>query len=429
MGKGNQKKSVGRAPFIAALVISLVGVYLAVELIGVHQAALDPNAPPSECNYSETWRCDDVATSDWSTVIGVPTAAWGLLIYAGFALLAIAGLRRRIFPKGPGGLLLWGAAGALLFGLYLISVMVSMDRYCTKCLGLDAVHLGLVICGLLAVRGRGVVGAIRGDLEVLGDNRPAAIAIVGGSVLAGILVLAAYPEPPESGSDGSGANGGGDDGDRPPPTPENGFPEPRGEIELEGAPARGPDDAQITVIEFSDYQCPFCQAAHEEVREVVDGDRDRFRFIHFHYPLDMACNDAIPRPFHPHACLAAAAALCAQDQGRFWELNDLLFQNGRQLDRDLLFDLVDRAAGIDREQLEECLTSGRTRERVAHDLEQGRQVPVEGTPTFIINGRVVSGFRPGMYRALLGMLLSNDGRWPERFVGGGEDGASSADDG
>ncbi len=404
-----QKRSV--AAFVVALLISLVGMGFAAYLIDVHSAAYDSSAAPAGCDYSEEVNCTSVAMSEWSTILGVPTAAWGLLTYAAFFFISLAGVRRRVFPEGPGGILLLGALVATVFGIYLVWIMYSVvESWCINCLGLDVVHIGLVICGLFAVRGRGVVGAIRGDIKALTDNKPAAIAIVGGPLLAGVLVLAAYPI-----HDLSAAGNG--DPDAPVGLPASGFVAPRDNLNLEGAPSRGPDDAEISIIEFSDYECPFCSAAHDEVRRIVDAHQERIRFVHFQHPLDQACNPLIRRPFHRHACFAAAAAICAQRQGRFWQLNDLLFEHGRELSESMLAGLIEEAGELNREELERCMRQDSTNERILHDLEQATLVPVEGTPVFIINDRVVSGFRPGLYRTILNELLENDGEWPERLRG------------
>jgi protein-disulfide isomerase/uncharacterized membrane protein len=392
-------------PFVAALAIAVVGIGLAAYLVHVHRVVHSGGGETLSCDYSTGLSCTSVALNRWSSVLGVPTAAWGLLTYAGFALLALAGIRRRVFTKGPGGLLLWGAIPALGFGAFLAYIMATEVRsWCVSCLGLDAVNLGLLACGLAAAWRRGLLRALSEDIGVLGDNKPAAIAIVGGPALAAVLVLIAYPTEPSS------APG----GERPIVLPDGGFTATRESINLEGAPARGPTDAPIDIIEFSDYECPFCNAAHEEVREEMEQYPETYRFVHFHHPLDQACNPAINRPFHRHACLAAFAAICAQREGadRFWDLNDLLFEHGRDLDEALLRRLVGQV-GLDWERLDECMRSDSAQERVLHDLEQANQVPVEGTPTFVINDRVVTGYRPGLYRGLLRLLRSNGGHWPE----------------
>jgi uncharacterized membrane protein/predicted DsbA family dithiol-disulfide isomerase len=379
-------------------------VGLSIELLHVHRQVHEPGGETPSCDYSEQMSCSTVAMNRWSSVLGVPTAAWGLLTYAGFALLAVAGIRRRTFPRGPGGILLLASLPAFGFGLFLMYVMATeIGSWCVNCLGLDVVNVGVVVCAAIGVSRRGVVRAVVEDVKILGENKPAAIALVGGPVLAGVLVLVAYPAQPSDAGESDGPA---------PILPDGGFAETRGEIELEGAPSQGPADARITILEFSDYQCPFCSAAHDEVREFVDRHRALIRFVHFHHPLDMACNPVIRRPFHRYACLASAAAICAQRQGKFWPMNDLLFEHGRELDAEMVGRLAAEAE-LDRDQLDECLRSDSTQERILHDLEQALQVPVEGTPAFVINGRVVTGYRPGLYTGILGLLVENVGRWPD----------------
>jgi protein-disulfide isomerase len=392
-------------PYVAAFVIAVIGIALAVYLMHVHRIVHGGSGATPSCDYSTQLNCSSVALNRWSSVLGVPTAAWGLLMYAGFALLAAAGFRRRVFPEGPAGLLLCGAIPAVGFGLFLMYIMATEVRaWCVSCLGLDAVNVGLLICGLVAAWRRGPLKALNDDLQALTENKPAAIALVGGPALAGILVLSAYPSRPTS------APG----GEQPVVLPDGGFDTVREELNLEGAPARGPSGALITIIEFSDYQCPYCRAAHEEIREEMEHYPDVYRFIHFHHPLDQACNPAIPRPFHPYACLASFAAICAQREGddKFWQINDLLFERGHNLDEAAIRQIVGEVR-LDWGRVDECMRSDSTRERVLHDLEQARLVPVDGTPTFVINGHVVTGFRPGLYRGLLRLLRSNGGHWPE----------------
>src|SRR5438093_1453862 len=89
---------------------------------------------------------------------------------------------------------------------------------------------------------------------------------------------------------------------------------------------KGPEDAAITIVEFSDFQCPHCAEAFPELRKLLRS-RSDVRLVFRHYPLDSSCNTSLPVPLHPNACLAAIAAECAGDQGRFWEYHDVLFEN------------------------------------------------------------------------------------------------------
>jgi len=86
----------------------------------------------------------------------------------------------------------------------------------------------------------------------------------------------------------------------------------------------------LTVVEYSDYQCPHCRRGHDELRGLVREHPERVRLVHRDYPLDHHCNDLLKRPFHPQACRYAVLAHCAGEQGRFWEANDVLYSLGRR---------------------------------------------------------------------------------------------------
>lgn len=406
MGKDQKepKKKTSPIPFVAIFLIALVGCYYSILLIDVHRIVHSGSGETTGCDYSDELSCSPVALDDWSSVLGVPTAAWALMAYAVVALLSLTGIRRRVFPNGPGGLMLLIASCSFLFGLFLIYRMAYViEAWCVKCLVLDGVNLGFLLCSLWAALSRGIVRSVQEDFKTLAENRPAAIAIIGGPALAALLVLFSYPtratQPTEPDADIQ--------------LPDGGFESPTGEINLEGAPSKGPRNAMIEIIEFSDYECPFCSFAHDEFREVVEENPTKVRFYHFHHPLDMACNNAIRRPFHHHACIASRAAVCAQERNKFWELSDLLFEHGRRLNESKIDSLIGEV-GLDLEEMHSCMDGDRAADRVQFDLEQSKSVPVTGTPTFVINGKVVSGLHRGMYRRLLQKLLENDGRWPER---------------
>jgi protein-disulfide isomerase len=158
---------------------------------------------------------------------------------------------------------------------------------------------------------------------------------------------------------------------------------PRVEVAAVG-PARGPEDAPVTIIEFSDYQCPFCKRAEPTVERVLDRYGDRVRFVYRHFPLDS---------IHPLARGAAEAAACAAEQDRFWDFHEGLFAQDAKLDPEGL-EAHAEAVGLDLEPFRTCVSEGRTAEVVEADLAAGREVGVRGTPAFFINGIMLSGARP-----------------------------------
>ena len=158
--------------------------------------------------------------------------------------------------------------------------------------------------------------------------------------------------------------------------------EPRIQIEAKG-PARGPEGAKITIVEFSDFECPFCSKAEETVNQVMEKYAGKVRLHFRHFPLS----------FHPNAPKAAEAAACANDQGKFWEMHKQLFANQKAL---TIVELKQHAvaAGLEKAKFDECLDSGKMKALVEGDTKAGSEVGVTGTPAFFINGKLLSGAQP-----------------------------------
>lgn len=166
------------------------------------------------------------------------------------------------------------------------------------------------------------------------------------------------------------------------------LPEPaRGPVERKQVaatgPSKGPENAPVTIVEFSDFQCPFCSRAIGTVDEVTKTYGDKVRLVFRQFPLD----------FHKQAQKAAEASLCANDQGKFWDMHDKLFANQSALGVD---DLKKYAAELklDTAKFNACLDSGEKAATVKADQADGSKVGVNGTPAFFINGVMLSGAQP-----------------------------------
>ena len=158
--------------------------------------------------------------------------------------------------------------------------------------------------------------------------------------------------------------------------------EPRVQVEAKG-PARGPEGAKVTIVEFSDFECPFCSKAEETVSQVMEKYAGKVRLVFRHFPLS----------FHPHAPKAAEAAMCANDQGKFWEMHKQLFANQKGLSVEELKQHA-AAVGLDKAKFDDCLDTGKMKAIVDADTKAGGDVGVTGTPAFFINGKLISGAQP-----------------------------------
>jgi protein-disulfide isomerase len=149
-------------------------------------------------------------------------------------------------------------------------------------------------------------------------------------------------------------------------------------------PSRGPADAPVTIIEFSDYQCPFCRRAEPTVKQVLDEYEGKVRFVFRHFPLDR---------IHPQARGASEAAACAAEQGKFWEYHDELFAGDAQLDAPGL-EAAAQKTGLDTAAFKSCVESRKTQALVEADVRDGEAAGVSGTPAFFINGIPLRGALP-----------------------------------
>ena len=158
---------------------------------------------------------------------------------------------------------------------------------------------------------------------------------------------------------------------------------PRIHVADAGRPSRGPASAPVQIIEFSDFECPYCLRAHATLERVLETYGDRIRLIYRHYPL----------PNHPNARPAAEASLCAAEQDKFWQYHDRLFANSTKLSTP---ELHEHAAqlGLNADAFRACVESGKYRTEVEADVAAANAVGVSGTPAFFINGRPLEGAQP-----------------------------------
>ena len=157
---------------------------------------------------------------------------------------------------------------------------------------------------------------------------------------------------------------------------------PRAVVGTSDAPARGPADAPVTIVVFSDFQCPFCRAVAATLRRVETVYAGRVRVVFRDFPLGM----------HPDAPKAAEAARCAGDQGRFWAMHDALFSRAGVTAADLRQHAG--AIGLDLEQFAACLERGDHAAAWRADRAAGQRLGVTATPTLFVNGRLLAGAQP-----------------------------------
>jgi len=177
-----------------------------------------------------------------------------------------------------------------------------------------------------------------------------------------------------------------------PPSAGNQPSVPTGPVDVSAAgnPQLGKDDAPVTVIEFSDFQCPFCQRFRQETFDQIKTnyiDTGKVKFVYRDFPLSS---------IHPFAQKAAEAAECANDEGKFWEYHDLLFEKQQEwasADESKFKDYA-KDINLDPGKFDKCLDDDKYADEVKKDFQDGAQAGVQGTPSFFINGKQLSGAQP-----------------------------------
>ncbi len=147
---------------------------------------------------------------------------------------------------------------------------------------------------------------------------------------------------------------------------------------------RGSKNAPITIVEYSDFQCPFCARFHPEMLKVMAAYPDKVRWVFRHFPLNQ---------IHPNAQKAAEASECASEQGKFWEFADKLFENQEQLGP-TLYDKLAKDLGLNTSKFSSCLADGKYAKKIQDDASEGVNFGVNGTPGSFINGQLVPGAVP-----------------------------------
>jgi protein-disulfide isomerase len=154
-------------------------------------------------------------------------------------------------------------------------------------------------------------------------------------------------------------------------------------VQAGDSPWTGGANAKVTIVEFSDFQCPFCSKGATLIGEIKKKYGDKVKVVFKNFPL----------PFHTDAAKAAEASLCAHEQGKFWELHDKMFAEQNDLKVSSLKSKA-KSLGLDSVKFDKCLDSGKFKAKVEADMKQGQDVSVRSTPTFFVNGQMVNGAQP-----------------------------------
>lgn len=399
------------------LVLGWVGIIFSAILLEQHvRVNHNLGSGPSACAISASFNCDLVARSPYSSLFGVPLAAFGLLFYALLALIAGAparagldGVDPEIRSRRSGYFILLSIVGVAFAGYYgWVSWMIVK----TLCLYCSVLYLTNALLAILAwvLRDKSspllaqIGGALAGALNLpfllvgLGDASPfersvlrrgaAAFLLLGASAaLFGPAYIYHYKKAEAAPIVAAKL--------LEPPKPEiakilSGWQPLPSLSDLSLLPLQfelldGDESAPITIYEFSDFECPFCRMVSPVFHKIVKGYAPYVKFIFKNFPLDISCNTQLSGPIHEQACSSAYAALCALPKGReaFWKMHKGIFDLTSH-DEGSLVALAEEQ-GFDKATFATCLIKNEdVRLRVRRDLEVGRRFQIHGTPSVLL---------------------------------------------
>jgi len=375
--------------------LAAVGIVVSALSTHVHyRTVASEGGYRSFCTLSDTVDCTAVVLSPQSRLFGIPIPILGLFTY-----LVVFGLHLRTWKKDDLefarsiSLITLIGFGCTLYSAYLWYIVVTViRRHCILCYTLYGVNAGLFLFGLFfAWRwGVSVVGMLAWEVRSILENRVVAIgtAVLILACVAGAFVmrnvqrtLLIQRNPMLAAVFDNSAQ--------------------RLRVYLANIPTKGPDDAPVTIVEFSDFQCPFCRQSAHTLDRISEEFPGKIRREFMNLPLDKACNPFVAESLHGGSCRLALGGRVAYHEGKFWKYHELVFDHvGQWSDEALASLLVD--LGVPKDEVDERLMDPEVRDSVVRQIKDANRLGVMRTPSFIVNGMLLEGnFDPWLWKRII----------------------------
>ncbi len=387
------------------IILAAAGLGICLYLYSLHVALLMGEIKSSPlCGADGGLGCQSVASGPYSSMMGLPLASWGAVFYCALALLGFGGV---IFWRDSGRVFLRWAIYLAVFGfafdLYLAYTMVfRIQAVCWLCVTTYVINVTIILMLVKSVwkepKPRAPLRAIfPGTKDAQGLDLYYRNAIKG-LLIGGILFTSVVGV---AGSQFISKSLTGDDRERLGKLKAQLARQQIRAVDADNRPVMGADGAAVTVVEFSDFLCPYCAKASKYLKLAESGNHDSARFIFRHYPLDKSCNRGVSSNIHLGACLLAEGSVCANEQNRFWEYHDIAFETKGKISQPVVMDIASNI-GLDLSAFKSCLNSGRGLRLVKEDINAAIRAGVKSTPTLFINGRGLRGVpKPWMLNDIL----------------------------
>ena len=422
--------------FIISLLLAFAGIFVSMEL--VNQSASFAANGEVGCIIGNQ-DCLKAASSTYASLFGNPISVFGLSFYIAAALLCMVGFFWSSEQEAIQRVFLVGSSLAVVYSLFLGAVSLSDGYLCPYCATLYGINFALFIVAFLTYPNRKSEG-----LSTL-STVPKTMAFW----TAVLLMLASFPtskymfvkeklrlraeqsvkndkkhatteelkkhlqENSNSNNENTATQGTTDNTQTPKADiRDNSQDVANGDAAMPAMPKpiafetrnralRGNPSAPITLVEFSDFECPYCQRFGQSLKLAIQTAPQSFNYVFKHFPLDNKCNPSIEGDFHKFSCDAAYAMVCAGRDGKEWAMHDLIFENQRNLKADSFVKFA-QELGITIDGFNACIKAPETRAIVMEDIAEGIKAGINGTPAVYLNGMPMA---PELDGQKLGTLL------------------------
>jgi len=365
--------------YLPVLVIALTGFIDSIYLSIFHYRNYTDMGYQSFCAISRAINCDTVSQSPYSIFLGVPVPVWGLLAYGFFLFLLSFALQEIGGRKRVWTLLMLISSAFSIYSVILAFVSAYyIHSYCIMCILSYGVNLALLFYAWIIrkrFRCESFFTALKLDLRfLLGFPQISIPATLTFGIIAMGMILTFPPywlmDPPVlSKNTPTGMTG-------------------------DGHPWIGAEFPEIEIVEFSDYRCFQCKKMHYFLRRLIEAHPGKIRLIHRHFPMDHSINPLVTEPLHKGAAKLSMLAIFACENGKFWEMNDYLFDLKKDIEA-LNIKTIAADVGLEFETMRYVFHDRRLWNVLWKDIKEGiRDYQLSGTPGFIINGQAYLGQIP-----------------------------------
>jgi uncharacterized membrane protein/predicted DsbA family dithiol-disulfide isomerase len=360
--------------FILAVAGLIDSIYLSIS----HYRVYTDIGYSSFCAISKAINCDTVSQSPYSIFIGIPVPVWGILGHSFFLLFLPLAKTRDAAKKRIWAMLF---LVALVFSMYsVILAFIStfiIHSYCIMCIISYAISFLLLFYTWIIRRrfeSEGIINGLKKDINFLANKKAMSLAFLGSFIIGFICVKLFFPsywhfKAPQLSSQISTG------------------------ITENGQPWIGAEKPVLTITEFADYQCFQCKKMHFFLRRLIDEHPDKIRLVHRHFPMDHRFNPIVKEPFHIGSGKMALMAIYAASKGKFWQMNDVLYEIDRESKTIDIKELAEEVR-LNPEELGHSINNQLIRKKLQRDIRSGLKLQISGTPAYVIDKEVYQGQIP-----------------------------------